>query len=107
MIATSSIEGHVLFDVSILAYGYEITRINMDPCNSSLPGLCPMRAGKMDWPMVFDLPKDSANQIPGIAYTMPDLDAVVRVYVNRTTGPQAGTRVACVEADISNGKTGS
>jgi len=107
MIATSSIEGNVVFDVAILAYGYEITRLTVDPCKSELQGLCPMRAGKMDWPMNFPLPGDAANNIPGIAYTMPDLDAVVRVFVNRTSGPQAGTRVACLEANISNGKTGA
>lgn len=49
--------------------------------------------------------EDAASNIPGIAYTFPDLDAKVKVYFNMTSGDQAGTSVACVEADISNGKT--
>ncbi|KAM7197584.1 Transient receptor potential (TRP) ion channel domain containing protein [Rhypophila sp. PSN 637] len=108
MIATSSIEGKVLFDVAISAYGYQITRITLDPCEGNIAGaagLCPMTSGKMGYPMILDLPPGAADNIPGIAYTFPDLDAMVRVFVNMTDGPQAGTRVACVEANISNGKT--
>lgn len=109
MIATSSIEGKVLFDVAIIAYGYQISRSTLDPCKGDIAGaagLCPMTSGKMGYPMILDLPPDAATKIPGIAYTFPDLDAVVRVFVNMTDGPQAGTRVACVETNISNGKTG-
>lgn len=38
----------------------------------------------------------------GIAYTVPDLDGEVRVYINST---DTGETIACVEADLSNGKT--
>lgn len=38
----------------------------------------------------------------GIAYTVPDLDAKVQVYFNSTS---LGYSVACVEAELSNGKT--
>lgn len=48
---------------------------------------------------------DASAKVPGIAYTFPDLDAKVRVFINMTSGDQAGSSVACVEADISNGKT--
>ncbi|KAK0615246.1 hypothetical protein B0T17DRAFT_381534 [Bombardia bombarda] len=105
MIATSSIQGHVLFDITILAYGYQIIRTTLDPCTSNLPGLCPMTSGNMNNPFVLKVSPEAASNIPGIAYTFPDLDAKVRVNINMTSGPQAGTRVACIEADISNGKT--
>jgi hypothetical protein len=102
IVATSSVEGNVVFDVSISAYGYQIIRQTVDPCNAGLAGLCPMTAGKI--PLNFNLPvgESAASQIPGIAYTFPDLDATVRVYLNMT---DTGKSVACVEADISNGKT--
>lgn len=48
------------------------------------------------------LPASAVADIPGIAYSVPDLDATVKVYINSTT---TGTSVACVEADLSNGKT--
>lgn len=40
--ATSSIQGNVIFDVSITAYGLSIIRQTVDPCNIGLAGLCPM-----------------------------------------------------------------
>ncbi len=107
MLATSSIEGHVIFDISIYAYGYPIIRTKLDPCTSNLPGLCPMTSGKMDNPFNLPVTKDAISQIPGIAYTFPDLDATVRVYINRTDGNNPGESIACVEAEISNGMTGT
>ncbi|KAK0635627.1 hypothetical protein B0T17DRAFT_503137 [Bombardia bombarda] len=105
IVAVSSIQGNVKFDFAISAYGYEIIRQTVDPCNADLKGLCPMTAGKI--PLNFNLPidKDAIGQIPAIAYTFPDLDAKVRVFINMTDGADAGKSVACVEADISNGKT--
>ncbi|KAK0708103.1 hypothetical protein B0H67DRAFT_556654 [Lasiosphaeris hirsuta] len=105
MIATSSIEGKVIFDITILAYGYQIIRTTVDPCNANLPGLCPMTSGDMSNPFNLPVGPDAVRQIPGIAYTFPDLDATVKVFVNMTSGDQAGHSVACVEANISNGKT--
>jgi hypothetical protein len=107
MVATSSIEGHVIFDISILAYGYQIIRTTLNPCNSNLAGLCPMTSGKLTTPFNLPVTADAIRQIPGIAYTFPDLDATVRVYINKTDGDDAGKSIACDEADISNGKTGT
>lgn len=107
MVATSSIEGNVTFDISILAYGYQIIRTQVNPCDSNLPGLCPMTSGKLNNPFNIPVTEDAVRQIPGIAYTFPDLDATVRVYINKTSGEDAGQSIACVEADISNGKTGT
>ncbi|EGS20222.1 uncharacterized protein CTHT_0047380 [Thermochaetoides thermophila DSM 1495] len=105
MLATSSIEGYVVFDITILAYGYKVLRTQVDPCNSNLPGLCPMLSGKMNNPFNIPVPEDAISQIPGIAYTFPDLDATVKVYINMTTGDQAGQSIACLRAEVSNGKT--
>ena len=105
MIATSSVEGKVVFDITILAYGYEIIRTVIDPCTSNLPGLCPMTSGKMNNPFNIPVTKDAIASIPGIAYTFPDLDATVKVFINMTSGDQIGQSIACVTANISNGKT--
>lgn len=53
----------------------------------------------------LDVGEDAAKEIPGIAYTFPDLDAKVKLFMNYSSGSNAGDSVACVEADISNGKT--
>ncbi|KAI8624484.1 hypothetical protein F5Y19DRAFT_480656 [Xylariaceae sp. FL1651] len=102
VVATSSIEGFVKFDISVVAYGYQIIRQQVNPCDIGLAGLCPMTAGKI--PLKFNLDVDPSAEalIPGIAFTFPDLDATVRVFLNNTDTHES---VACVEADISNGKT--
>ncbi|KAH8881545.1 TRP-domain-containing protein [Thozetella sp. PMI_491] len=105
LIAISSIQGMVKFDVAISVYGYEFIRTTVDPCTSDLAGLCPMTSGKIPMNFNLKLSEDAVSQIPGIAYTIPDLDAKVRVFINMTDGTDAGKSVACVEADVSNGKT--
>lgn len=103
IVATSSVEGYVVFDVSISAYGYTFIHKTVDPCTIGLAGLCPMTAGKIPLQFVLPVGADAAAQIPSIAYNFPDLDASVKVFLNMTTNGNAS--VACVEADISNGKT--
>ena len=109
LIAMSTIQGKVVFDITVTAYGYQIIRQKVDPCDpsltSTLGGLCPMSAGKTENPFNLNIPHDAVSQIPGIAYTFPDLDAKVRILINMTEGAQAGQTVACIEATISNGKT--
>ncbi|KAM7209207.1 flavin carrier protein 2 [Naviculisporaceae sp. PSN 640] len=107
IVAVSSVQGFVKFDFAISAYGFEIMRKEVNPCDSGLAGLCPMAAGKI--PLKFNLPvsEEAIAQIPSIAYNFPDLDATVKVFINLTdeTGTANGKSVACVSADISNGKT--
>lgn len=107
IVAVSSIQGNAVFDVQISAYGYNIIRTTVNPCDADLAGLCPMVAGKIPLRFNLDVAPDAVNQIPGIAYTMPDLDAKVRVFINLTNpdGSPSQNSVACVEADVSNGKT--
>lgn len=105
IVAVSSVQGNVTFDVEVSAYGFPIIKQKVSPCDMGLAGLCPMTAGKI--PLNFNLPVtgDALEQVPGIAYNFPDLDATVKVIFTMTDGPEAGNAVACVEADISNGKT--
>lgn len=102
MAATSSVQGYVKFDLTITAYGYEVINEQVDPCDTELQGLCPMNTGNNDFGFPLPVPEGAASEIPGIAYTIPDLDAKVRVYVNMT---KTGESVACLEAEFSNSKT--
>jgi hypothetical protein len=106
-VAVSSITGKVKFDIAISAYGYQFDRRTIDPCEagSGLDGMCPMRAGNLLLPFALQLDPDTLKSIPGIAYSFPDLDAKVRVLINMTDGDNAGQTAACVEANVSNGKT--
>jgi hypothetical protein len=104
IVAVSSIQGDVIFDIQVTAYGLLIIHEPLNPCNdSSLSGLCPMTAGQIDIPSNIVLSQSTVNQIPSIAYNVPDLDANVMVQINSTSNPDVS--LACVQASLSNGKT--
>jgi hypothetical protein len=108
MAATSSVQGKVKFDIAISAYGHEFTRFEFDPCNITLPGtdgglkgMCPMTPAKI--PLKYNFPNvPKLDAIPAIAYTVPDLDATFRIFVNMSDTRES---LACVEGNVSNGKT--
>ena len=111
ILSTSSLEGYVKFDFSVAVYGFEFIRQTLDPCDpsvneattgSGLAGMCPMTPGKLNLHFTPPIPANAADMIPSIAYNFPDLDATVRIYVNKS---DTGKSIACVEADVSNGKT--
>ncbi|KAI8665681.1 hypothetical protein LRP88_03812 [Fusarium phalaenopsidis] len=101
--ASASVEGYVIFDVSLDVYGYRFFHDKFDPCNGELKlsQMCPMTPGNIDSKFNFDL-GDTLDRIPGIAYGIPDLDATIRAFINLT---DTGESVACVEADFGTGKT--
>ncbi|KAL7818677.1 TRP domain-containing protein [Trichoderma aethiopicum] len=103
LVATSSVQGYVMFDIEASAYGYTFLKTQLDPCKIKLAGMCPMTAAaKFNIPFNIPVSASAASQIPSIAYSVPDLDASVRVRINLTS---TGESIACVQADISNGKT--
>jgi hypothetical protein len=108
--ATSSVQGKVKFDITASAYGHQFLQQVVDPCELEVPGeptkglkgMCPMTPAKIHLPFKLDALSEAASAIPGIAYSVPDLDAKIRIHVNLT---ETGESLACVEATISNGKT--
>jgi hypothetical protein len=100
----SSFQGNVTFGIEVSAYGYVFIRETVDPCSiKSMSGLCPMTTGQIDINSIFQFSADTVNQIPAIAYGVPDLDANVKVFINATDNPDVS--VGCVEANLSNGQT--
>lgn len=100
----SSISGNVIADFQIIAYGFKAYQATLNPCKTvGLEGMCPMNAGPLQIPPFnLPLPQDVVKQIPSIAYGVPDLDGLVKIRVNTTSDNKS---VACVEAELSNGKT--
>ncbi|SLM36289.1 TRP-like family [Lasallia pustulata] len=101
VVGVSSISGNVTAELEFIAYGYVAVRQKLDPCTMNLQGLCPMNTGQINIQSNIAIPEDVKSRIPSIAYGVPDLDGLVRIYINNT----AGVSVACVEAQLSNGKT--
>ncbi|KAL4778939.1 hypothetical protein BJX76DRAFT_342177 [Aspergillus varians] len=100
----SAISGFVEATIVLDAYGYTALRQTFNPCdNDDLEGLCPMNTGQMKVPDTqLSIGSDLVSQIPGIAFTVPDLDATVRIYINSTTTHES---ITCLQATLSNGKT--
>ncbi|EEP75732.1 conserved hypothetical protein [Uncinocarpus reesii 1704] len=99
----SSIEGNITAVVELIAYGFTALKENVNPCDLELEGLCPMNKGQIKLESnINNLSPDIINKVPGIAYSVPDLDLKVRIYVNSTKERRS---IACVEASLSNGKT--
>jgi hypothetical protein len=97
----SSISGNVEAQLELLVYGYSALKENLDPCsNKDLEGMCPMNSGNLNIRSNLDISDDVLNSIPGIAYTVPDLDATVRIIIKDA---ETKVQLACVEAELSNG----
>ncbi|KAK5117020.1 hypothetical protein LTR62_006741 [Meristemomyces frigidus] len=103
VVGVSTIQGNVTIDLRFIAYGLQAYQTTLDPCKLGFQGLCPMNDGQLNLPTSnVAIPGGALSQVPGIAYTVPDLDAKVQVFFNSTT---TGLSAACVEARLSNGKT--
>lgn len=102
IIGVSAIAGNVTADIEIIAYGINVFKRPLDPCTNNLRGMCPMNTGPIEIESNIIVPKDIVDKVPGIAYVVPDLDGLVRIRINETNTDRI---VACVEADLSNGKT--
>ncbi|KAJ5905308.1 uncharacterized protein N7473_002224 [Penicillium subrubescens] len=99
----SYISGKVVADLSLTAYGYKAYSSTIDPCSIEGMGMCPMASGPIDLgPVSLSLPEGTSSNVPGIAYTVPDLDANVRIVIKKK---DTGEKIACVEASLSNNKS--
>ena len=99
----SSIAGNVTAQLEATAYGFSVVNETLDPCELGLAGFCPMHAGQqINIITNIDIPSSVATSLPGIAYSVPDLDGVVKVTV---FSKDTGETIACMEADLSNTKT--
>ncbi|KIW00120.1 uncharacterized protein PV09_08302 [Verruconis gallopava] len=98
----SQISSNVILQLEVFGYGYEIYHNTIDPCSdSTFKGLCPMNAAPITLTSNAEIPQDTVNKIPNAVYYIPDLDGKVQVWINDTSG----NALACVEAELSNGKT--
>ncbi|KAK3625818.1 putative flavin carrier protein 3 [Elasticomyces elasticus] len=103
VVGVSTIQGNITIDLVVSAYGLQIYQTTLDPCALDFTGLCPMNEGQLNLPTSnVPIPANALSNVPGIAYTIPDLDAKVKVYFNSSI---TGQPAACVEAELSNGKT--
>ncbi|KAL1591938.1 putative flavin carrier protein 3 [Paraconiothyrium brasiliense] len=98
----STVSAKVNAEMELLVYGYSAMKEDLNPCDTknNIEGMCPMSAGNIKVQSNLDISADIMSKIPGVAYTIPDLDAVVRIKV---TDQATNEQIGCVEAELSNG----
>lgn len=101
VVGVAAISGNVTALVEVIAYGYTAVKQSIDPCAQGITQLCPLNPGQIQIQSNIQVSPEVISKVPGITYGIPDLDGVVRVYVFN----DQGVSIACVEADLSNGKT--
>jgi hypothetical protein len=94
----------VTVDLVITAYGKEVYTRSFDPCDIhdiNMPQICPVPATSFASKGQETIPEKYASQIPGIAFSIPDLDGLVQL---KLVNPE-GVTIACVQSGITNGNT--
>lgn len=97
------VSGQVYADILLYVYGFRAIHETVDPCTSQqLQQLCPLTTGEIDIISKTQLSQSVVDSIPGVAYTVPDIDAfaIVKVYMNDTDELKA-----CIRAEVTNTKT--
>lgn len=88
--------------IELIAYGIKVVSQNVNLCSFDFTQLCPLTSGHLDITYDYTVSDSITKRIPGVAFTIPDLDARVRIVLYDL---EDETNLACVEATVSNGKT--
>ncbi|ODV94152.1 hypothetical protein PACTADRAFT_23431, partial [Pachysolen tannophilus NRRL Y-2460] len=101
--AISTISDYVGAQVELIVYGITILTKNITLCTLDYSTLCPITSGHIEISSNYAVSSSVTDDIPSVAYTVPDLDAAIRIIVYSTSNESAP--LACVEAILSNGKS--
>lgn len=93
---------NVSIALSVNAYGIGVFDVSIDLCSFASGILCPLPKYQFSGGGIFPVPSDVGEQVPAIAYNIPDLEAVATVQLTDTS---TNNVVGCVQATLSNGHT--
>ncbi|KAG5439303.1 hypothetical protein PCK2_000864 [Pneumocystis canis] len=96
----TSIEGEVLVNVVVIAYGIQVLNKTIDPCVLKMPNLCYLQPGPLTQiEGESDVPVDISSHIPGVVYAIPDIDGVVKIMIYDKYTRELE---ACVQVTMTN-----
>ncbi|KAL2166201.1 hypothetical protein VTG60DRAFT_3139 [Thermothelomyces hinnuleus] len=103
---TSNKEQKVTAVLKVTAYGQDIYSRSFDPCEKStfVEQLCPVPAGNFAARGTQQIPAEFADMVPSIAFQIPDIAAMATLELH---SKDSGERVACIQSQVTNGKTAS
>lgn len=104
---TSSKVQNVTALLNVTAYGTQVYSNSFNPCSAStfVKQLCPVPAGSFAASGSQAIPAEFANQVPAIAFQIPDIAAQATLQLMAMDGDSKGQDVACIQSQVSNGKT--
>ncbi|KAL7935385.1 hypothetical protein V8C35DRAFT_271682 [Trichoderma chlorosporum] len=101
---TSANSMNVTATLDVTAYGISAFTNTFNPCDPKtlVNELCPLPDGKFVARGTQQVPAQYANMIPGIAFGVPDIAAEA---VMKLDSLDDNSMVACIQAQVTNGKT--
>ncbi|KAB8345982.1 hypothetical protein FH972_023034 [Carpinus fangiana] len=90
--------------LQVSAYGVSVYNKEFDPCDNTtkVEQLCPVPAGHFEAKGTQKIPQEYASMIPGIAYTIPDLDGAGKLEL---ISDETGKDLGCIQSTLTNDKT--
>lgn len=98
---TTQIDSFIYADIDVYAYGFRIITKNVDLCAIEWKQFCPVHPGNIQINSIEYISKKYVDDIPGIAYQVPDIDAYAKVRITNNVSDY----LACIQIYFSNGKT--
>ncbi|CCF56136.1 hypothetical protein KAFR_0A07010 [Kazachstania africana CBS 2517] len=98
---TTTMSSYIYADIDVYAYGFKIITKNVDLCEIGWKQFCPVHPGDIQIEAIEYISEEYVEEIPGIAYTVPDIDAFAKVKIYSNTSEY----LACLQVYFSNGKT--
>lgn len=99
---STEISGNITAFVTVYAYGFTVIQQEIDLCLLGWKQFCPLYPGLMQIESIEYISPSYVRRIPGIAYNVPDIDAVVKLVIrDKNTGKQ----LSCLQSSFTNGKT--
>ena len=97
----TQIDSYIYADIDVYAYGFRIITKNVDLCAIEWKQFCPVHPGNIQIDSIEYISKKYVDDIPGIAYQVPDIDAYAKVKITNNVSDY----LACIQIYFSNGKT--
>ncbi|CCE63364.1 hypothetical protein TPHA_0E02740 [Tetrapisispora phaffii CBS 4417] len=97
----TQLSGNLHATVDVYAYGFKIITEDIDFCNLEWKQFCPIYPGDVQIESIEYISTEYTDQIPGIAYQVPDIDAYARLNIYNNESDY----LACLEIFFTNGKT--
>ncbi|KAF1810824.1 TRP-domain-containing protein [Eremomyces bilateralis CBS 781.70] len=101
---TSAKEQNVTAALTVTAYGVEVYKKDFNPCEKEnyVKQLCPIPSGTFTASGTQNIPSEYADQIPSIAFSIPNLDGKAKLELKTMEG---GQDLACIQSTVGNGKS--